>query len=338
MKWNWLAIAISAAVPTAAIAQQDAKDNSNQDQSKEIRVEKARADADRARADAEMQNAKRAVDAQAYERVLVKMREQRQIKAAWLGLSASPAPAALRRQLKLPDGTGLVVDFIQPESPAAKAGLKQYDLLTRLSGQLLINSEQLSVLVRTFKAGNKVHLEFLREGEHQSADAELAEHEVPPLAEETGGIAPFQFQPQSLEGLRDERLRSGVGGGGGGGGGKTSSRNPKNRTGDERRTLTLVDGTNQFSVIETGGHRVLNVVDAGSGRVMSKYPIDNDAQIHELPEDARRALGRLMPLLNSDGSSGIVGKPGSAPDPKIHPDPQPETDRPASSADARPTR
>jgi hypothetical protein len=49
----------------------------------------------------------------------------------WLGLACSPAPPALRAQLKLGEGEGLVVDQVAPDSPAAKAGIEQYDVLVR---------------------------------------------------------------------------------------------------------------------------------------------------------------------------------------------------------------
>ena len=216
MKLKWLAIAVSAALPAMAVAQ-DAKDNGKQDGSEEVRVQER---AEQQRSDADMVKAKAGIQAQAYDRLLGKIHEQKSVKAAWLGLSASQPPQALRRQLKLADGTGLVIDFIQPESPAARAGLKQYDLLTRLNDQILINAEQLSVLVRTFKPGNKVRLEFLREGERQSVDTELTEHEVPPLTDENGfgGIQQFQFQPSGTNGFGGGGGVKGAGGGFGVGG------------------------------------------------------------------------------------------------------------------------
>src|SRR5579862_3142527 len=43
-------------------------------------------------------------------------------KGAYLGVSSSPAPPVVRKQLGLPEGMGLVVDIVMPESPAATAG------------------------------------------------------------------------------------------------------------------------------------------------------------------------------------------------------------------------
>jgi hypothetical protein len=332
MKWKWLAIAVSAALPTMAVAQ-DAKDNGKQDGSEEVRSVQERAE--QQRSDADMARAKAGIQAQAYDRLLGKIHEQKSVKAAWLGLSASQPPQALRRQLKLQDGTGLVIDFIQPESPAARAGLRQYDLLTRLNDQILINAEQLSVLVRTFKPGNKVHLEFLREGERQSVDTELAEHEVPPLTDENGfgGIQQFQFQPSGTNGFGGGGNGGVMGAGGGFGvGGAPGAPNRGNSKGVriENHTISLVDGRRQLSIDVADGHRVLTVLDARSGRVMSKYPIDSDQQIQALPADVKGPLGRLLPLLDESSDRANPGAKGiadsSAPSSKQLPDdPKPVT-------------
>ncbi len=49
----------------------------------------------------------------------------------WLGLGCSPARGALSTQLKLPEGLGLVVDRVMPESPAARAEIKRHDVLLK---------------------------------------------------------------------------------------------------------------------------------------------------------------------------------------------------------------
>lgn len=99
-------------------------------------------------------------------------------KAAYLGVAASQATPVLQKHLKLPDGTGLVVDFIEPGSPAETAGLQVYDVLVRLDGQLLINPQQLAVLVRTFDPGAEVKLRLIREGEPSELGVRLVEREV----------------------------------------------------------------------------------------------------------------------------------------------------------------
>jgi hypothetical protein len=58
--------------------------------------------------------------------------QPRMEKAAFLGVATSPAPDTLRAQLDLPRGVGLVVDFVEKDSPAEAAGLKVHDVLEKL--------------------------------------------------------------------------------------------------------------------------------------------------------------------------------------------------------------
>jgi hypothetical protein len=55
----------------------------------------------------------------------------------WLGIVVSVPLPPLRAQLKLPKDEGLVVEHVAADSPAAKAGVQQYDVLLRAGDQSL---------------------------------------------------------------------------------------------------------------------------------------------------------------------------------------------------------
>ncbi len=107
-------------------------------------------------------------------------------KATFLGVGVSPAGPVVQIQLGLPKGSGLVVDFVEKDSPAEKAGLKQFDIVAKLNDQILFNMAQLSALVRTFKAGEAVTLTVIHEGKSTQVPATLAEKEQPSM--EMGGM------------------------------------------------------------------------------------------------------------------------------------------------------
>ncbi len=90
----------------------------------------------------------------------------------FLGVNTSPPPAALARQLKLT--AGLMVDEVEENSPAAAAGLTSGVVLLRLDDQLLINSEQLTVLVRNHRPQDEVELQVIHEGKAVVLHAALA--------------------------------------------------------------------------------------------------------------------------------------------------------------------
>jgi hypothetical protein len=98
-------------------------------------------------------------------------------KGAFLGLNATRAPAVLREQLKLK--AGLVVDAVEPNSPADVAGLKPLDVVEKLDDQWLINPAQLAGLVKMQKPGDVVTLTILHKGDRQALKVKLAEREMP---------------------------------------------------------------------------------------------------------------------------------------------------------------
>jgi hypothetical protein len=85
----------------------------------------------------------------------------------WLGLIASRASPALQAQLKLPKDQGLVVEALQPESPAAKAGVRQYDILLKGNDKPLTGLHDLFALINQVKDG-KLALELLRAGQRET--------------------------------------------------------------------------------------------------------------------------------------------------------------------------
>jgi len=137
-------------------------------------------------------------------------RKTKKEKAAYLGVSTSSVPGSLREQMKLQRGFGLVVDTVEETSGAGEAGILQFDILQKLNDQLLINTQQLSVLVRSMKPGEKVAVTILRGGQPMNVDVTLKEKELPVLGESSGGMtfdAPLaewsgQFKFPEIEELR----------------------------------------------------------------------------------------------------------------------------------------
>ena len=85
-------------------------------------------------------------------------------KMAYVGVSTVEPPLVLTEQLKLTKGMGLVVDFVEPSSPAEAAGIKQYDVITKFDDQLVINQEQFRALVWMKNQSDDVKLSLIRQG------------------------------------------------------------------------------------------------------------------------------------------------------------------------------
>src|SRR5262252_2359360 len=101
------------------------------------------------------------------------------VPVTYLGVDTSQVPTVVSEQLGLAKGFGLVVDYVEPNSPAATAGVQQNDILRMLNDQILIEPSQLRKLLQTFPEGTEVTLTVLRKGQEQKLTAKLAKKEVP---------------------------------------------------------------------------------------------------------------------------------------------------------------
>jgi membrane-associated protease RseP (regulator of RpoE activity) len=87
--------------------------------------------------------------------------------AFWIGVTVAPVEPALRAHLKLPSDQGLIATEVIADGPAAKAGLKVYDILVLMDAKPLRDQAGLVDLVQ--KTGERsVPVEIMREGSHQT--------------------------------------------------------------------------------------------------------------------------------------------------------------------------
>ncbi len=94
----------------------------------------------------------------------------------WLGIATHPTDPGVIAQLPIENGTGLSIRAVAPESPAAKAGLQENDVLARLGDQLLVNHEQLETLIHAKAPGDTVELTYFRKGKETKATITLTSH------------------------------------------------------------------------------------------------------------------------------------------------------------------
>jgi serine protease Do len=95
----------------------------------------------------------------------------------------------------LPDmlisGQGVLVRAVMPDSPAAKAGVKQDDILITYDDQKLFSPEQLAKLVMSDKSHRDVNLGIVRQGQVEHLRVTLGEHERQAALEPTAHRNPF---------------------------------------------------------------------------------------------------------------------------------------------------
>ena len=93
--------------------------------------------------------------------------------SGWLGVLISRPSPEMQAKLKLPKDQGLLVESVEPKSPAADAGIKKDDVLLKANDKSLGDFRELLKLVNDVKEG-KLTIELQRDGKRETVVAKLA--------------------------------------------------------------------------------------------------------------------------------------------------------------------
>lgn len=91
----------------------------------------------------------------------------------WLGVTIDEVTAEKAKELKLPAERGVLVNEVEAESPAGKAGLKSNDVITEFNGQRVEGAAQFRRLVRETPAGRTAQLVVWRDGRAQNVSVQV---------------------------------------------------------------------------------------------------------------------------------------------------------------------
>jgi serine protease Do len=97
--------------------------------------------------------------------------------SSWLGVETHEVTADKAKELKLSAERGAVLGKIVPDSPAAKAGLKENDVVTEINGQRVEGAAQFRRMIHEIPAGRSIQLTVWRDGRTQTISATLGRSE-----------------------------------------------------------------------------------------------------------------------------------------------------------------
>jgi serine protease Do len=129
--------------------------------------------------------------------------------AGWLGVTISEVSADKAKESKLSTTQGVIVEQIDANGPAAKAGLKTGDIITEFNGQRVEGTMGFRRMVRETPEGRTVQLRIWRDGRSQTLSAELAAIPRQPRQGMPPGmprVMPFPQAPEILRQFREHGL------------------------------------------------------------------------------------------------------------------------------------
>jgi serine protease Do len=104
---------------------------------------------------------------------------------AWLGVTIQDLDESLRESLNVGDVDGVLVNGVNDESPARKAGIKEGDVITSADGAKTATTSELVSTIRSKKPGTEVTLNLVRDGKSMTLKAVLAERPQDFISQET---------------------------------------------------------------------------------------------------------------------------------------------------------
>jgi len=97
--------------------------------------------------------------------------------SSWLGVELHEVTSDTAKELKLTAERGVVLSSIVPDSPAAKAGLKENDVVTEINGQRIEGAAQFRRVIREVPAGRTAQITVWRDGRAQTISVTLGKAE-----------------------------------------------------------------------------------------------------------------------------------------------------------------
>jgi S1-C subfamily serine protease len=83
----------------------------------------------------------------------------------WIGVETEDLSPQLSQALGVKDGSGVLVAAVRPDSPAERAGLRRFDVITYMDEEQIQNSVQARAHVARMLPGKKVQVQAVRRGQ-----------------------------------------------------------------------------------------------------------------------------------------------------------------------------
>ncbi len=146
--------------------------------------------------------------------VLAELKERGKIARPWLGVTGKFLTEEIMRLFALPLTSGLLVEDLEDGSPAAEAGLRTGvmhvvvegvpwilggDIIVAVEGQSVRTADTFVEVIKTLRTGQRIQIEFIRNGEHLSKSVVVSER--PP-----GSLKPKSSPDSQVAGVLSQGL------------------------------------------------------------------------------------------------------------------------------------
>ena len=123
-----------------------------------------------------------AIPASVVKAIVDQLKDHGNVSRGWLGVQIQNLTPDMAASLGVGNAKGAIVAGVVDDSPAAKAGFKQGDVIVSLNGSDIDDNRDLTRKVASLRAGQKADFSILREGQKRQIAAVIAKRDDQQLA------------------------------------------------------------------------------------------------------------------------------------------------------------
>lgn len=124
-----------------------------------------------------------AIPIETAQRIAKQIIEKGKVSRAYLGIQMVTVDANVKKQvnqdtefgIKISEDKGVLITRVVDDSPAAKAGAKRGDVITKFNDKEILTAEQVTQLVEDRAVGDKINMEVKRNGQTVALSVETAQ-------------------------------------------------------------------------------------------------------------------------------------------------------------------
>ncbi len=114
-------------------------------------------------------------------KILPQLMKYGHVVRPWLGVFIGTDSTTIAKEYGLATGTGVVIVYVEPNSPAAKAGLAQGEVITAVNGTAVTNASSLKTLIDKEPVGAQVSITVNNQGKTMTLKATLGQEPNGPI-------------------------------------------------------------------------------------------------------------------------------------------------------------
>ncbi len=101
-------------------------------------------------------------------KIMTQIKDHGQVTRGWLGLQIQEMDSSLAKAFGLKDGKGALISGVEPDGPAARAGIEKGDVIREMNGQIVNDSRALRLTIAETGPDSKVEMKIVRNGSERT--------------------------------------------------------------------------------------------------------------------------------------------------------------------------